>query len=88
MTGFWEAAFHDKQVMWGLEPAQSAVIAGEHFARAGAKHVLIPGIGYGRNAGPFIDRGSIDEPSHGGASFPFLSVTCANGPSAPEGEPR
>lgn len=57
MTGFWEAVFHDKQVMWGLEPSQSAVIAGEHFARAGAKHVLIPGIGYGRNARPFIDRG-------------------------------
>jgi len=57
MTEFWESAFNEKQMMWGLEPTQSAWVASEHFARAGAKHVLIPGIGYGRNAKAFIDLG-------------------------------
>lgn len=45
MTEFWETAFSEKRMMWGFEPTQSAWIAAEHFARAGAKHVLIPGIG-------------------------------------------
>lgn len=57
MTEFWETAFREKQMMWGAEPTQSAWIASEHFARAGAKSVLIPGIGYGRNAKPFLDHG-------------------------------
>lgn len=56
-TGFWEQAFSDKQLMWGLEPTISAAAAAERFARAGARDVLIPGIGYGRNARPFLDRG-------------------------------
>jgi SAM-dependent methyltransferase len=57
MTEFWEAAFTEKQLMWGLEPARSAVLASERFARAGVKEVLIPGVGYGRNARAFLDRG-------------------------------
>lgn len=55
--GLWEAAFVEKQLMWGLEPTRSAVLAADLFARAGAKEVLIPGIGYGRNARPFLERG-------------------------------
>lgn len=54
---FWEAAFTDKREMWGCEPAQSAVIAKELFAEQGVKNVLVPGIGYGRNAQLFIDNG-------------------------------
>ncbi len=57
MTELWETAFNEKQMMWGLEPTRSAWIASEQLAREGAKSVLIPGIGYGRNAKPFIDRG-------------------------------
>lgn len=56
-TGFWERAFGDKQLMWGLEPTLSAVAAAERFSLVGARDVLIPGIGYGRNATPFLERG-------------------------------
>jgi SAM-dependent methyltransferase len=35
----------------------SASLARDYFARFGAKDVLIPGIGYGRNAKPFLENG-------------------------------
>ena len=57
MTEFWEAVFTDKKTMWGLEPTASAVFARNCFVRSGAKDVLIPGVGYGRNAKPFLDSG-------------------------------
>lgn len=56
-TEFWESAFDQKQTMWGLEPTASALAARDIFVRAGAKSVLVPGIGYGRNAKPFLERG-------------------------------
>lgn len=54
---FWEAAFSDKQEMWGFEPAASAVLARDFFVQRSVKNVLIPGIGYGRNAKIFVDAG-------------------------------
>ncbi|WP_038006596.1 class I SAM-dependent methyltransferase [Terrimonas ferruginea] len=54
---FWESAFRDKQEMWGPEPAQAAIIAKEYFIENGVKNVLIPGIGYGRNAQLFLEAG-------------------------------
>jgi SAM-dependent methyltransferase len=54
---FWEVAFNEKELMWGLSPTTSALSASETFARSGAKSVLIPGVGYGRNAKPFLERG-------------------------------
>lgn len=54
---FWEAAFTDKREMWGWEPAKSAIIAKDLFVQKGVKDVLIPGIGYGRNAEVFIQSG-------------------------------
>jgi SAM-dependent methyltransferase len=54
---FWEAAFTDKQEMWGFEPAQSAIITKDLFIAKGVKTILIPGIGYGRNAQIFRDNG-------------------------------
>lgn len=57
MTEFWEGAFNEKQLMWGLAPTASASTACDTFTRSGAKSVLIPGIGYGRNAKPFLERG-------------------------------
>lgn len=57
MTEFWEGAFSAKQLMWGLAPTLSASLASDTFARAGVESVLIPGIGYGRNARPFLERG-------------------------------
>lgn len=57
MTEFWENAFTEKQLMWGLEPTASALFARDYFVRMGVKEVLIPGIGYGRNAKVFLERG-------------------------------
>jgi SAM-dependent methyltransferase len=57
MAEFWESAFAEKQLMWGAEATRSARLASEHFARIGARDILIPGLGYGRNARPFLERG-------------------------------
>lgn len=54
---FWETNFIDKKEMWGLTPSHSARIAGEYFTDKGLKNILIPGIGYGRNAEPFRQNG-------------------------------
>jgi SAM-dependent methyltransferase len=57
MTEFWEEAFKSKQEMWGSVPTQTAVLSAELFAKNGLKEILIPGIGYGRNATPFLNKG-------------------------------
>lgn len=54
---FWEAAFSEKQEMWGLEPATSALLAKDIFIQHAVQSVLVPGIGYGRNAKVFTDNG-------------------------------
>ncbi|MBW8687971.1 class I SAM-dependent methyltransferase [Chitinophaga rhizophila] len=54
---FWEVAFTEKQEMWGMEPAQSAILTKDFFLENGVKNILIPGIGYGRNAKVFRDNG-------------------------------
>lgn len=57
MTEFWEEAFKNKQEMWGKTPTRSAKISAELFAQNGLKNILIPGIGYGRNASAFLNKG-------------------------------
>lgn len=57
MIEFWEGAFKDKQEMWGAEPAKSAILTNDFFAEKGVGNLLIPGIGYGRNAQVFKDSG-------------------------------
>ncbi|WP_378187585.1 class I SAM-dependent methyltransferase [Aquimarina sp. W85] len=57
MTEFWETAFNDKQEMWGMNPAKSAELTKNFFLEKSVKNILIPGIGYGRNAQPFIENG-------------------------------
>lgn len=57
MIDFWEEAFKDKQEMWGFQPANSAVLAKDFFVKKAIKTVLIPGIGYGRNAQIFRENG-------------------------------
>src|SRR5690606_15337106 len=56
MIEFWEETFKDKQEMWGFQPAKSAVLAKDFFVKKAIKDVLIPGIGYGRNAQIFRDN--------------------------------
>ena len=57
MTEFWESSFRDKQEMWGLKPADSAISTLELFKKYGLNKILIPGFGYGRNARIFTDHG-------------------------------
>ncbi|MBZ5710219.1 class I SAM-dependent methyltransferase [Nannocystis pusilla] len=57
MSEFWENAFVRRQMMWGDTPTRAALLARDEFAARGVKHVLIPGIGYGRNAVPFLELG-------------------------------
>ncbi len=57
MEEFWETSFIEKQEMWGFEPSRSAVLTNGFFVGKGVKNVLIPGIGYGRNARVFRDNG-------------------------------
>jgi len=57
MTEFWESSFIEKQMMWGFEPSDSAILIKDFFLERNVKDILIPGIGYGRNAKVFIDNG-------------------------------
>ncbi|KUO63140.1 MAG: methyltransferase [Gracilibacter sp. BRH_c7a] len=57
MTEFWESSFIEKQTMWGFEPSDSAILTKDFFVEKKVKDILIPGIGYGRNAKIFCDNG-------------------------------
>ncbi|MBJ3790841.1 class I SAM-dependent methyltransferase [Bacillus sp. OA1] len=54
---FWESSFIEKQTMWGFEPTESAILTKDFFLEKNIKDILVPGIGYGRNAKVFIDNG-------------------------------
>lgn len=56
MSEFWEQSFIEKQTMWGFDPSKSAIIAKNCFIENSIKNILIPGIGYGRNAKIFTDN--------------------------------
>lgn len=57
MAEFWETSFKEKQEMWGDTPADSAIRTSILFKEHNISKVLIPGFGYGRNAGVFIQNG-------------------------------
>jgi hypothetical protein len=57
MLDFWEHIFKEKQTMWGFEPAESAIKVKDFFVEENLKDILIPGIGYGRNAKIFLENG-------------------------------
>jgi SAM-dependent methyltransferase len=57
MTEFWESTFIEKQEMWGFAPSRSALLTRDFFVEKSVKNVLIPGIGYGRNAQVFTEAG-------------------------------
>ncbi|PJN86601.1 class I SAM-dependent methyltransferase [Bacillus sp. mrc49] len=57
MTEFWESSFIENQEMWGYQPSDSAIFTKDFFLEKKVKNILIPGIGYGRNAKVFIDNG-------------------------------
>ena len=57
MTEFWESSFIENQTMWGFEPTDSAIKTKDFFLEKDIKDILVPGMGYGRNAKVFIDHG-------------------------------
>jgi len=59
MEEYWESKYREEGASWKFEEADSAVIAMELFKSEGFKHILIPGVGYGRNAGIFLKNGFI-----------------------------
>ncbi len=88
MSEFWESSFIENQLMWGFEPSDSAILAKDFFLEKDVSEILIPGIGYGRNARVFMDNGikvtgieisktAIDLASQNGLDIPIFhgSVT-------------
>ncbi|MDD4191356.1 MAG: class I SAM-dependent methyltransferase [Mangrovibacterium sp.] len=57
MTEYWESSYREMQTLWGFEPSDSAILSKDFFLVHKAKEILIPGIGYGRNAKIFCDAG-------------------------------
>jgi len=57
MKDFWEAMFKEEKTTWGFEPSDSAIFSKDFFLNRKAKRILIPGVGYGRNAKIFCDNG-------------------------------
>ncbi|MES2265803.1 MAG: class I SAM-dependent methyltransferase [Bacteroidota bacterium] len=54
---FWELSFIKNKEIWGFDPANSAKLTKDFFIRQSVKNILIPGIGYGRNAQIFRENG-------------------------------
>lgn len=57
MNEFWEDKFQKIGLLWSFEPSNSAIFASDLFAKNGAHKILIPGVGYGRNARTFVENG-------------------------------
>jgi SAM-dependent methyltransferase len=57
MKEFWETKFKEEGAMWEFEPSDSAFFALQLFTANKIKNILIPGVGYGRNAKLFFDNG-------------------------------
>jgi len=57
MSEFWEDMFKREEMIWGQAPSDSAVRIKDFFLDKGISKILIPGIGYGRNAKVFHDNG-------------------------------
>jgi SAM-dependent methyltransferase len=56
MLDYWETKFKEEGAMWKFEPSDSALVALDLFKSKNIKKVLIPGVGYGRNAKIFIEN--------------------------------
>jgi hypothetical protein len=54
---YWETKFKEEGIAWKFEPSDSALIALDLFKANQLNKILIPGVGYGRNAKVFCDNG-------------------------------
>lgn len=57
MSEFWDEMFRKIGSVWTFEPTDSALQTSNLFASEKIRNVLIPGIGFGRNAKPFLEKG-------------------------------
>jgi SAM-dependent methyltransferase len=57
MSEFWDTMFQKIGTMWHFEPADSTLFARDLFAQNKLQKILIPGVGYGRNAKTFVESG-------------------------------
>ena len=57
MRSYWESKFRDGGALWSFEPSDSAIVARDFFKKNKFSNILVPGIGYGRNARLFLDAG-------------------------------
>lgn len=57
MLEYWESLFKSEGAMWKFEPSDSALLALEIFNSKKIINILIPGVGYGRNAKVFYNNG-------------------------------
>lgn len=57
MTNYWEKLFTEQGTLWDFYPSDSALIALDLFRKINLNKILIPGVGYGRNAKPFYEAG-------------------------------
>lgn len=91
MDNFWESKFKSEKTSWGFEPSDSALGACDFFKEKGIKKILIPGVGYGRNATPFCKEGfdvtgieisqtAINLANENGFDFPIHPGSVANMP--------
>jgi len=53
---YWEETYITEGALWKFDPSNSAIISSKFFNKKELKNILIPGIGYGRNAIPFVNR--------------------------------
>ncbi len=56
MSEFWDETFKGEKMIWGQESSNSAIIIKDFFLEHNVTDILIPGIGYGRNAKVFCDN--------------------------------
>lgn len=56
MNDFWDKIFEKEKTNWGFMPSDSAILAKDFFLIKNIKNILIPSIGYGRNAKIFYDN--------------------------------
>ena len=57
MKNFWERLFESGKPIWDFRPSDSAIEAVNTFRENSFSKILIPGIGYGRNARLFLENG-------------------------------
>ena len=57
MSSFWEEKYQSIGTLWQFKSAESTRFTRDLFLEFGIRKILIPGVGYGRNARLFVESG-------------------------------